>query len=219
MSERTTLGVTVRTSFMMIVFALAFTGLMAGVYQLTKASIDKSTEEEKMKLIDEVLPRALYDNELLKDQLDIGTPAELGLSDAGHAYRARKAGQPVAVILEAVAPDGYSGNIGLLIAIGADGKVAAVRVTEHKETPGLGDYIDLKKDKNKTKPWITQFNGQGFDQIPQAEWKVKKDGGRFEAHTGATISARAVTGAVGRALAYFNANKDKLFAAPAQAAK
>lgn len=212
MSKNTLVSVSIRTAIAMILFSLAFTGLMAGVYQVTKPSIDKSAEEEKMKLIDEVLPRAQYDNELLKDQIDIGTPPELGLNDVGHAYRARKAGQPVAVVLEAVAPDGYSGNVGLLVAITADGRVAAVRVTEHHETPGLGDYIDIKKDKNKAKPWISQFDGQGFAQIPLAEWKVKKDGGRYEAHTGATISARAVTNAVGRAVTYFNANKEKLFA-------
>jgi electron transport complex protein RnfG len=117
-------------------------------------------------------------------------------------WRARKDGAPVALVLEAAAPDGYSGRIGLILAVAADGSLLALRVTSHKETPGLGDYIDPKKDRNKARPWITQFNGLGFDSVPPGQWRVKKDGGRFDQMAGATISARAVTNASGRALAW-----------------
>ena len=86
-------------------------------------------------------------------------------------------------------------------------------MTQHKETPGLGDYIDPKKDRNKAKPWIAQFNNTGFDRIPPEAWKVKRDGGQFDQMTGATISARAVTNATRKALAWSLANRDKLFAA------
>ncbi|MDD5296411.1 MAG: electron transport complex subunit RsxG [Rhodocyclaceae bacterium] len=214
MSQSTALGMSLRNSVAMVIFTLAFTGLMASVYQATKEPIAASAEEEKMKLIGEVLPRGDYDNELLKDFVDIGTPPDLGLREAGRAYRARKEGQPSAVLLEAVAPDGYAGDISLLLAIRLDGRIIAVRVTEQKETPGLGDYVDIHKDKKKDNPWIAQFNDIGFSQVSQADWKVKKDGGRFAYHTGATISARAVTNAVSRAQVYFQANKDRLFATP-----
>ncbi len=210
----TALHMSVRTALMMIAFTLGFTGMMASVYKLTKTTIEASAEEEKMKLVGEVLPKADYDNELLKDFVDIGLPPELGLKDPGRIYRARKAGQPVAVLLEAIAPDGYSGDVSLILAVRADGKISAVRVTEHKETPGLGDYVDIHKDKNKAKPWISQFETLGFKEVAQAEWKVKKDGGKFIYRTGATISARAVTNAIGRALVYFEGHKDQLFSVP-----
>ena len=90
-----------------------------------------------------------------------------------------------------------------------------MRVTTHKETPGLGDYINPKKDRNKARPWITQFSNLGFDSVPREKWRVKKDGGRFDQMSGATISARAVTNASGRALAWTLENRDKLFALPA----
>jgi len=214
MSRTTALSMSLRNALMMVIFTLAFTGLMASVYQATKEPIAASAEEEKMKLIGEVLPRGDYDNDLLKDYLDIGTPPELGLKDAGRVYRARKQGEPVAVLLEAVAPDGYSGNVGLILAVRRDGRVIAVRVTEQRETPGLGDYVDIHKDKKKDSPWITQFNEIGFAQVSQADWKLKKDGGRFAYHTGATISARAVTNATRRAVQFFEANKEKLFNLP-----
>jgi electron transport complex protein RnfG len=214
MSRATAVSMSLRNALMMVIFTVVFTGLMASVYQVTKEPIAASARAEKMKLIGEVLPKGDYDNDLLKDFVEIGMPPELELREAGRAYRARKQGQPVAVLLETVAHDGYAGDIGLILAIRQDGRIIAVRVTEQKETPGLGDYIDIRKDKNKSQPWITQFNELGFNQVSQAEWKVKKDGGRFAYHTGATISARAVTNATRRAVQFFEANKDKLFALP-----
>jgi electron transport complex protein RnfG len=87
--------------------------------------------------------------------------------------------------------------------------------SQHKETPGLGDYIDPKKDKNKSNPWIEQFSGQGYDLALGGHWKVKKDGGRFDARAGATISARAVTNASGKALIWIAERRAALFALPA----
>jgi electron transport complex protein RnfG len=166
-----------------------------------------------MELIGTVLPPASYDNDLLADAIDLPATPALGTEAPSRIYRARKGGAPAALVLEAAAPDGYSGRIDLLIAVKAGGELAAVRVTGHHETPGLGDYIDPKKDKNKAKPWITQFDNVGFDQVKPEEWHVKKDGGRFDAHAGATISARAVTNAVGRALQYAVDNRERLFEA------
>jgi electron transport complex protein RnfG len=121
----------------------------------------------------------------------------------------------VALVFEAAALNGYSGEIRLILAVQADGRLAAVRVTSHKETPGLGDYIDPKKDKNKTQPWIAQFNGRNFSDTPREKWRVKKDGGVFDQRAGATISARAVTNATGRALAWVLERADALYALPA----
>jgi Na+-translocating ferredoxin:NAD+ oxidoreductase subunit G len=168
-----------------------------------------------MKLISEVLPRSSYDNDLLADGVSLPAIAALGLDDTSTVYRARRAGAPAALIIEAAAPDGYSGRIGLLLAVDSDGRLLALRVTAHKETPGLGDYIDPKKDKNKTKPWIDQFKDKVLDEVKPEHWKVKKDDGIFDAHVGATISARAVANASGRALAWVGTHREKLFALPA----
>jgi electron transport complex protein RnfG len=199
------------TAVVLLLFTLAFTALMAATYQFTKDRIDANALEAKMELIGSVLPPALYDNDLLKDAIELPPTPALGTEVPSHIYRARKNGEPSALVLEAVAPDGYSGHIDLLIAVKADGRIAAVRVTNHRETPGLGDYIDPKKDKNKTKPWITQFDNVGFDDVKPEEFHVRKDGGKFDAHAGATISARAVTDAVGRALQFAVHNSERLF--------
>ena len=212
MSEPTALGLSARTGSVMVAFTIVFTALMAFTYGATKDQIDASAAEEKMKLISEVLPPASYDNPLLDDYAALGPTRELGLDNGGRVYRARQAGQPAALILEATAPDGYSGRIDLIVAVRADGSVSGVRAVTQRETPGLGDYIDPKKDKDKKSPWITQFTGLEAARLPQC--KVKKDGGDIAYHTGATISARAVTNAVARAARYAADNQNRLFAAP-----
>lgn len=212
MSEPTALGLSARTGGVMVAFTIVFTALMAFTYGATKDQIDASAAEEKMKLISEVLPPASYDNLLLDDYAALGPTRELGLDNGGRVYRARQAGQPAALILEATAPDGYSGRIDLIVAVRADGSVSGVRAVTQRETPGLGDYIDPKKDKDKKSPWITQFTGLEAARLPQC--KVKKDGGDIAYHTGATISARAVTNAVARAARYAADNQNRLFAAP-----
>ncbi|MDP5240670.1 electron transport complex subunit RsxG [Uliginosibacterium sp. 31-16] len=199
------------TAGVMLLFTLVFTGLMAGTYELTRDTIAASAEAEQLRLINEILPPAGYDNALLQDVKILGSTPELGLPKGGKVWRARKAGQPAALVFETVAPDGYAGAVRLVIAVSADGTLGGVRVTEHHETPGLGDYIDPKKDKNKAEPWIAQFVGKTLTTLPLERWKVKKDGGDFVYRTGATISARAVTNAVARTVAYAHAQRDALY--------
>jgi electron transport complex protein RnfG len=114
--------------------------------------------------------------------------------------------------MEAVAPDGYSGKIRFIIAIQHDGAISGVRVVKHKETPGLGDYIDAAKSS-----WIKNFDGISLDNTAERDWKVKKDGGKFDYMAGATITPRAVVKATHKAAQYFAQHRDELFAQ--QAAK
>lgn len=211
MTEPTAGTLSLRTALAMVAFTLAFTALMAGTYRATHTAIAQSAAEEELRLIDEILPRAAYDNDLLADTLTLPATPELGLEDGGKVWRARRNGAPAGLVIQAAAPDGYSGHIGLIVAIGADNRIRGVRVIEHKETPGLGDYIDPKKDKRKDHPWIAQFDGKAID-APAEQWNVRKDGGVFDYMTGATISPRAVTHAVGRVAAYVAAHRDTLYA-------
>ena len=205
-------GMALRTAAILFVFVILFTGLLSAAYLWTKPAIEASAAEEKMKLVDEVLPRAEYDNALLNDTLTLPPTPQLGLDEPSTLYRARLGGKPVALVFEAVAPDGYAGKVRLLVALRADGAVAGVRVTQHKETPGLGDYVEVKKDRNKARPWITQFTGMSLAQVVDNEWKVKKDGGRIEYYAGATVTPRAVSKAVLKAVKWATAHHDQIFA-------
>lgn len=192
-------------------FAVAGAMLLSGTYNLTRPAIEKSENESKARLIAQTLPARGYDNDLVRDAQALPADALLGTRRAGLYYPARLAGKPVAVVLEATAPDGYSGEIKLLVGILADGRISGVRVVGHRETPGLGDYIEIGKN-----PWIRQFDGKALGTPPVEAWKVRKDGGRFDYFAGATITPRAVIKAVRKALEYYAAHRETLLAAPAK---
>jgi len=206
------LGVAARTAAILLAFVIVFTGLLSAAWQWTLPAIEASAAEEKMKRVDEVLPRGDYDNDLLGDTLALPPTPELGLAEPSLLYRARRGGQPVALVFEAIAPDGYAGKIRLILAVRADGRLGGVRVTQHRETPGLGDYIEPQKDKNKARPWIGQFAGRALAGTTPRDWKVKKDGGGIDYYAGATVTPRAVARAAHKALLWADANRERLFA-------
>ncbi|NNM82302.1 MAG: electron transport complex subunit RsxG [Burkholderiales bacterium] len=200
------LQISLRTAFVMLAFSAIMTALLAFTFAMTRDLIAKSEEQEKLALIEEVLPASLSDNDLLKDSVTLAPDPLLGNTSPITAYRARLKGKPSAAVLEAIAPDGYGGKISLLVAILADGEISGVRVVSQNETPGLGDYIEIAKSK-----WITLFDRLSLQSVPDAGWHVKKDGGRFDYMTGATVTPRAVVKAVHKALLYFSKNRETIF--------
>lgn len=194
------------TALVMVAFSLLGTGLLVYTYQATLQAITKSETEAKLQLFTQVLPRDGYDNDLLKDSKPISNGGLLGNRDNTRAYIAKLQGRPSAVILEALAPDGYSGDIKLLIAVRVDGSLSGVRVLSHRETPGLGDYIDKARSD-----WVLNFDGLSLQIRPIKAWKVKKDGGDFDYMTGATITPRAVVKAVAKAMQYVAMHHAELF--------
>ncbi|PKO26185.1 MAG: electron transport complex subunit RsxG [Betaproteobacteria bacterium HGW-Betaproteobacteria-8] len=197
----------VKTAFIMIIFTIVGTAMLAYIYNLTKTPIAESEAKARMALFRQIVPDNMHDNELLQDVIEIPANEMLGNKFASHVYRARLDGKPMAVILEAIAPDGYSGDIKLLVAIRVDGTIAGVRVLAHKETPGLGDYIDITHSA-----WIKQFDGHSLSSRAAELWKVKKDGGQFDYMVGATITPRAVIKAVHKVLEYYEIHRESLFA-------
>lgn len=192
------LTTTFRPASILFGFSIIFTFLLVSTYLITRERIEASTQAAQLERINEILPHELYNNILLNDKIMLEKKA---------IYRARQHGQPVAVLFEETAPDGYSGEIRLLIAIYADGRLAGVRVVQHRETPGLGDYIELAKSD-----WILQFTQRSLQNTPQKEqWHVKKDGGIYAYRAGATITPRAVIKAVHHALLFYQQHQAHIF--------
>jgi electron transport complex protein RnfG len=187
-------------------FAVAGTALVAWTFSSTKQRIAANERGALLAHLHEVVPESAYDNVIDKDTIEVTDPDLLGTKEPVTVYRARKQGKPVAAILTPVAPDGYAGNIRLLVAVRFDGQVMGVRVIAHKETPGLGDNIEAKRSD-----WILQFAGKSLGHPPLDEWQVQKDGGQFDQITSATISSRAVVKAVRKALRYYQQHREKLF--------
>lgn len=212
--RRTMTKAAAHTAMNVLFFTVIGTSLLAFTFMQTKDGIARSEQEEKLKLISQLIPGNSFDNDIVSDTLSLSPDALLGTTMASTAYRARLHDQPVGVVLEAIAPDGYSGRITLIIAVKTDGTLGGVRVVEHKETPGLGDYIDIAKSN-----WITGFDGKALVPQKDADWHVKKDGGQFDYMAGATITPRAVVKATHKVLQYFALHRDELFAPPVQAPK
>ena len=198
-----------RTGVVLLLFALVGTAILAFTHERTEPVITRSQQAEKLALINQVLPASLYDNDLLASVQTVPPDDRLGTRQSSSLWIARRGQQVTAVVLEAVAPDGYAGDIALLIGIDIDGRVTGVRVTAHRETPGLGDYIERAKSA-----WIDQFSGKSLTNPESRRWKVAKDGGAFDSRAGATITPRAVVKAVRGALDYFARHRAALVAAP-----
>jgi Na+-translocating ferredoxin:NAD+ oxidoreductase subunit G len=196
-----------KNSLILALFALVSTGLIAITYQLTKQKIAKQVELALIRQLSEIVPSENYNNNVYNDCLLVTSASHLGSSGSEKLYRMRQDNQAYALMVTSIAPDGYSGKIKLAIAADVDGKLLGVNILSHNETPGLGDKIERNKSD-----WINQFKGLSLNSPVKKQWAVKKDGGQFDALTGATITPRAVIKSVYKGLQFFQQNQAELFA-------
>ena len=172
----------------------------------TKDDIKHNEELTLLRKLNNIIPADTYDNDLLADTIVIKPDFLLNTKEDTLVYRARKNGKNVAAVFTSIATSGYNGSIQLLVGVKADGKLSGVRVVKHRETPGLGDSVDISHSN-----WILGFNNKSLNNPDENGWKVKRDGGIFDQFTGATITPRAVVKAVHNALLYFEKNQAMLF--------
>ena len=206
-------GRVVRTSIALTTATVLAVGLVALVHDRTQPYIEASQRAQQLRQLTAILGGVTFDNDPLTDTVQVHDPELLGTDEAVTAYRVRLGDEPVAVLLETTAPDGYAGAIRLLVAIDAHGRIIGTRVLDHRETPGLGDFIEERRS-----PWIRGFDGRALGDPPLERWTVRKDGGDFDQYTGATVTPRAVVGAVRNTLRYYQHHRDRLLAPPAPAA-
>jgi electron transport complex protein RnfG len=188
----------------LIVAAAAF--LVTSSYELTKSRIAANQRARLIASLNSVLDPALREHDLATVQLSVLDPELLGSREPVDVFVAIEAGQPVAAVFASVAPDGYNAAIRLLIGVTPAATLTGVRAVAHRETPGLGDAIDAAKSD-----WIEQFAGASLAMPPAVSWAVDKDDGAFDSITGATVTSRAVVGAVKNTLLYFEQHRVQLF--------
>ncbi len=189
------------------------TGLVLGtVYSLSANRINEQIRATERQALSLIFPDSQHDNDLTSDSFILAPDTKdytqielLGLRQQSNAYIARSNNQVSGIILPAIARDGYNGDISFIIGIDMTGLVTGIRVLSHRETPGLGDLIDIR-----ISDWVLNFNGRSLNNPPVPAWTIVKDGGEFDQFTGATITPRAVTQAAARALQFFEDNKDRL---------
>ncbi len=195
-------------------FAFITAGIIGLVQLSTSERILDNIAQAQAKALYEIVPKDLIDNDLLATTIDLTTKENrqlmnvslLGnLKQGSTAHLGIKENEVHSIIFPVISKDGYTTDIHMLVGIKLDGTVAGVRIVQHKETPGLGDKIETKKSN-----WVLSFNEKSLSSPTLDAWKVKKDGGEFDQFTGATITPRAVVGAVRKALEFFQAHKEIL---------
>jgi electron transport complex protein RnfG len=182
--------------------------LVSSSYELSRDRIAENERARVVRTLQTVLDPRLRGHDLEPVRLAVSDPELLGRDEPIDVYVTMENGAPAAAVFASVAPDGYNAAIRLLIGVSAEGVLTGVRVVSHRETPGLGDAIDVRKSD-----WILQFDGKSLDAPPADTWRVSKDEGPFDTLTGATITSRAVVRAVKNTLLYFAAHRSELFAA------
>lgn len=197
-----------KNGLVLAIFACASTGLVAVTHYLTKDQIKQQEQAQLLSVLNQVIPHALHDNELFSS-CTLVQAEELGTEKAMPAYIAKINGEPSAIAIEAIAPDGYNGAIKVIVGMKIDGTILGTRVLSHQETPGLGDKIDLR-----VSDWVLSFAGKQVTDSNLDRWKVRKDGGDFDQFTGATITPRAVVKSVKQAVQYVNQNNQALLSQP-----
>ena len=201
------------TTVILLLFAVIGTTLVAFTFDQTHEQIAANERATLLRKLHRLIAPDQHDNVLLEDTVSVRDEALLGTDKPVMVYRARKDGEAVALVIAAIAPDGYSGSIKLLVGINVDGSLSGVRVVAHRETPGLGDAIDEARSD-----WIHIFDGKSLQSPVTGRWAVKKDGGDFDQLTGATVTPRAMVKAVRNALLYYRDHQEALFASAAPAA-
>jgi electron transport complex protein RnfG len=185
-------------------FSTLATVLLVAGNLVTRDAIQERQREDLLVSLRQVVPESHYRNDLLADPLQLpgpdGTPVTI--------YRGTRDGR-VTALAYPISSQGYAGEIRLILGLDAAGKILGVRVLSHAETPGLGDGIEVAKSD-----WILDFNGLSLGDPPPEQWKVKKDGGRFDAFSGATITPRAVVKAIEGGLVFYRQHRDRLLEAP-----
>jgi len=205
------MGMPVKPALTLAIIAAVLTALVVLVASFTRDRIASNEQAWIRQRLDALVPPATHDNDLLADSIAVTAPDLLGSSQPTKIYRARRAGAPVAAVLRPIAPDGYRGPIELLVAIGQDGRLIGVQVIRHQETPGLGDAFE-----SRDVHWLDRFRGRSLTDPPTQRWTVRRDGGDFDAFTGATITPRAIVKAVRNSLEYYQRNSQRIFEQPTQ---
>lgn len=189
-----------RAALLLLLIALLGAGLLALLQHFAAPRIEQQRQAAAERALLDLLPAGSYDNRPLQQPIALAAGGLLGNGRAEQGYQASLNGQPSAVLLP-VSARGYEGPIQLLVAVTADGRLLASKVLQQQETPGLADLLAPERIS-----WLRSLDGKSLD----ADWSLRADGGRIDQIAGATVTSRAVTDALQRALRFFNAERERL---------
>jgi Na+-translocating ferredoxin:NAD+ oxidoreductase subunit G len=177
----------------LIAFFSAF--LLAYVNNITSGPIEENKKAETKKAIEIVLS-TLTDYTYPEEPI----AAEIDNSPVRYFPAQAEDGTILGYAIIVQGPNGFTNDFDMMVGLDSSGTVIDTYVLDHKETPGLGDGMTRE-------PFKKQYRGKN---LQNSNWNVKKDGGDFDILTAATITSRAFTGGVHRALLLFKKLKNEV---------
>lgn len=192
----------------LMVVGMVATAILAGTEAVTRGPIAEAKRLEILRALTQILPKG-FDNQPDADTVMLHDKRLNRKEKPVIFYRARQGETTLGAAFVVTAPDGYSGDIEIMMAVTPDNVISGVQVVAHAETPGLGDKMVITD-------WPEAFRGKTQENV---KWGVKKDGGDFDQFAGATITPRAVVGAVKKGLDFFVERKDAIFQSASTAEK
>ncbi len=204
----------IKPALLLALMALVAVTVISFIETNTRERVAHNQALYKSKQLRALLQDIDYTNEPWSNPIT----ADLNSTGTITLYPVRNKSELLAVVIESGGSQGYVSTIDLLVAISIDpdgnDRVIGVRATQHRETPGLGDKIDIQRSN-----WITQFDGTSLTVPDSTLWKTQKDGGSFDQLSGATVTSRAVISGVLDTLSAFAKNRSTLLEALDQNAK
>lgn len=158
----------------LLIICAFMAGLVSGVHTLTKEKIDSYNAEKRAVAFREFFPETASSALSDKTSEEVNAVYEL--------YNAEN--ELIGYSVDASA-SGYAGLVNIMVGITTDGEIKGIKVISHTETKGL-------TSENTSKGFFSQFVGK------KGSVTLGTD---VEAMSGATISSKAVTKAVQKALA------------------
>lgn len=192
-----------------LVIITVVAGLLLGaVYGVTKAPIAAQEAKTQMEAYKAVFPDASDFNEVdgFSEEAASKVIAEYANPIDGHeedvissAVEAVDAsGAPLGYIFNVTTSTGYGGDIELTVGIQSDGTVSGYSVLSISETAGLG--MKAKDDED----FVAQYQNKKVEAFTVVkDGSGANDDAKIDAISGATITSKAVSGAMNSCLAYF----------------
>ena len=180
----------------LILFAITLiAGLCLGlVEKITREPIEKAKAEAKNKAYKEVFAKAdsFEETDALKAAMDkredILKAEGYSHINIGEGVAALKGEEVIGYIFTVTTKEGYGGEITLAVGINTQGVFTGYEVLAIDETPGLG----MKASEDEFK---SQFEGKEANGIQWTKTGATSDN-EIDAISGATITTKAITGAV-----------------------
>ena len=175
-------------------------GFMLGaVYEITKEPIALAKENEKKSAYKEVFPDATdfqkQDDDSLANVNDSLTSQYFGKVNVSEVANALdSSGSSLGYVITSTSKDGFGGDVKISVGITKDKKLNGIAFLTLAETPGLGM-------KAKGEKFSSQFKEKDASYLNVVKTGATKPD-EIDAISGATITSRAVTGAVNAAIYY-----------------